>query len=226
MAHTFDNGLPKPQRTIVRTAVVELLQSMTTKRGGFLQSVFPYGGVIRGYTDLDGIDQFVASTQSAIPSIGVACGDASFNSSGTGGVNFTGELELTLFHFNNHPGDLLLGRLAADAAALEVDTRDPGIEVAMAIARDLIVSKRPGVGNDHAGGSIKQIRPRSEEEIVTRTEFTIWAQRYSVMVTANINPNRGITEIVGLWQTRVRTSDQPPVSEGGFVVAGADGGRE
>ncbi len=222
MAHALDNALTLPQRTIVRNGAVALLSGLL-KPAGFLGAVIPWGGIVRGYTDDRGIDELLSALSGQSPAIAVSCGDRTSKAEGMGGFQFGGDLELTLYHYNDHPGSLTLGRMAADGAALALDTRDPGLEFCMQIAEELVVGQRAGVGDDTAGGSIKQIVPRLEEELFTENARTLWAQRYAVKLVRSINPKRGVKLMLTAWENIVRTSDQPALADGGIPVAGADG---
>jgi hypothetical protein len=201
VAHAFDTGLASAQRTLVRSGAVTLLAGLLAPVG-YLQAVIPWGGIIRGYTDEVGIELLWAAFAGRAPSIAIALGDAVLKPVGIGGFNFVAELELVAYHHSNHPRDPHLGRLAIDVAGLASNAADPGLDVMMEHAQELLVGQRCG-----ASATIKQIVPTREEELRTENEFTLWAQRYDVTIARKINPNRGLTQLLEEIRTSVRTTD-------------------
>lgn len=204
MAHSFDTGLPRPQRTTLRNGAVALLSGLK-RPTGYLQAVVPWGGVVRGYTDDEGIDQLWRTLEGRSPAIAIALGDRTNEAIGMGGFNFKGTLELLVYFYSSHPRDLEAGRLSADAVAIASNTADPGLDVMLEHAEELLVGQRAGVS-----ATIKQIRLAREEELRTEGGFSLWVQRYAVEVTRNINPHRGIE----LMLTELRTVLHPAGTEG------------
>lgn len=204
MAHSFDTHLASAQRTLIRAGAVSLLSGLLVANGGYLQAVIPYGGIVRGYTDEIGLELLKEAFQGRAPAIAIALGDCSLSPAGIGGYNFTGELELVAYHYSNHPRNVELGRLEPDVAALASDTADPGLDIVMEHTMELLIGQRCG-----ASASIKQIRPSREEELRTENGFSLWAQRFDITVTRNINKNRTITQLITEFRSNVRTSDAP-----------------
>lgn len=204
MAHAFDTGLTRAQRTLIRAGAVSLLAPLLRSAGGYLQAIIPWGGVVRSYQDLEGIDLLWAAFNGRAPSVAIALGDRVPSPAGMGGFNFTSKLELVAYHYSNHPRDLESGRLEIDVAGLAANTADPGLDVMMEHVEELLIGQRCG-----ASATIKQIRPTREEELRSENGYSLWAQRYEVQVERTINPNRGISQLITEFRANVRTSDDP-----------------
>ncbi len=215
MAHAFDTGLARAQRTLIRDGVVTLLSPLLRANGGYLAGVIPFGGVVRGYTDEVGIDLLKAALNGRAPSIAIGLGDRSSESAGVGGFNFKATLELVLYHYANHGRSLTEGRTKIDAAAIASDVADPGLDVMLEHAEELVLGQLVGgalaqnvVGEKtHRALTIHRIVPTREEELATEAGVTLWAQRYNIMVTRTINPARGVSQMIEEIRTIVRPSD-------------------
>jgi hypothetical protein len=221
MAHQFDTGLARAQRTLVRDGVVAVLSGLLRVNGGYLQAVVPWGGIVRGYTDEVGIDMLHRALNGRAPAIAVALGDRIAAPAGIGGFNFKADIELVLYHYSNHPRSMTSGRTTIDAAALASDVLDPGLDVQLEHAEDLLIGQRlggPETTNEvnekkRSTPTIKRIVPTREEELATEAGWTLWAQRYAVQVERTINPHRGVTQMLEEIRTLVRTTDplqEPP----------------
>lgn len=216
MAHEFDTGLARAQRTLIRDGVVTLLSGLLRSNGGYLAAVIPFGGVVRGYTDLGGIDTLKAALNGRAPSIAVGLGDRAVDAGGMGGFNFKGTIELVLYHYANHIRSLTEGRTKIDARGLASDVADPGLDVMLEHAEELLIGQRVGgPTTQNAAGevrrstsSIKQIVPTREEELETDNTSTIWAQRYAVRVERTINPHRTVSQMLEELRTVIRPSDE------------------
>lgn len=215
MAHAFDTGLPRAQRTLIRDGVVELLGGLLRANGGYLAAVIPWGSIVRGYTDADGIDELKAALNGRAPAIAVALGDRVTSPGGMGSNGWKSDLELVLYHYGNHPRSLTAGRTSIDARALASDVRDPGLEVMLEHAEELVVGQRVGaaattnpVGEvSRAVPSIKQVVPTREEELATEAGLTLWAQRYAVQIDRRVNRYRGVAQLLEELRTTIRPSD-------------------
>lgn len=207
--HAFDTGLSRAQRTLIRNGAVTLLAGLL-RPVGYLQAVIPFGGIVRGYTDDPGIEALHLALNGRAPSIAIALGDCTLQPAGMGGFNFKGECELIAYHYSNHWRDHELGRHEIDVAGIANNAADPGLDVMMEHAQQLLIGQRAG-----SSATIKQIVPLREEELRTENGFTLWAQRYSVTVSRTIDPYRGVTQILDEIRTKVRTSDvinEPPAA--------------
>lgn len=202
MAHSFDNGLHVPQRTRIRRGAVTLLSGLKRSAGGYLVDVIPYGGVVRTYTDTEGVQQIVA-TLSRAPSIAVAVGDRASLVAGIGGYQERGEIDLLIYFSNNNARSEQRWRQEIDSAGLASDTADPGLDVILDHAKELLIGQLvAGSAKD-----IKQIRPEREEELVTAEAVTIWLQTYKVTTHVQISEFRTVTQL--LTSLRMRAATNP-----------------
>lgn len=194
MAHSFDTALAAPQRTTIINGVVALLQPLLIANGGYLAVVAPFGAVVRSYTDEAGVGMLKEALSGQTPAIGVALGSRTKGQPiGNGGFSSTSKIELLLYFASNNMRDLATGRLLTDAAGAAANNADPGLHVMMEHAEELVVGQRAGAG---ANTTIKQVAFEREEELATLDEMTIWLQTYELMVTRNINRDRGVTELL------------------------------
>ena len=215
MAHQFDTGLAKPLRTLIRDGVVELLSGLLAPTG-YLRAVIPWGGIVRGYTDELGIDLLWAALNGRAPAIAVGLGDRVAKPAGMGGHNHTADLELVVYLICNNQRSTTEGRHKADVRALASDLLDPGLDVMMEHAEELIIGQRVGgTSSTNAVGevwrstpAIKQIVPTREEELKTDNTATLWAQRYALTVLRTINPKRGVTQMLEELRSVIRTTDE------------------
>lgn len=205
MAHAFDTGLALPQRTLIRNGAVTLLSGLLRSNGGYLAAVIPWGGVVRGFLDETAIQLLWQELRGRNPAIAVSVGDSSYEAAGMGGFNFKASIELTLYHYSQHKRSETAGRIALDAVALADDTADPGLEIMMEHAKELLIGQRPALGP-----TVKQLVPRLEEELQTRDSHTIWAQRYAIVATSTINSKRTLTQLLGDLHAVIRPSDLTP----------------
>lgn len=192
MAKTFDHGLAKPHRTLIRDGAVTLLSGLERINGGYLQFVGKFGAVIRSWTDADGVDQLFDALSGQAPAIVVAVGDSTSKEAGTGGFGWTDDFELFVYHVTNHARDMVIGRQAEDPVALVDDAADPGLDVMMAHAKELLVGQRCGVS--HA--TMKQVKPDREEELLTKDGVTVWLQSYRIRTALTIKEFRNVTQLL------------------------------
>lgn len=212
MPHAFDTGLSRPQRTIIRAGVVDILSGLLRANGGYLSKVIPWGGVIRGYTDEIGIDAIREALNGAAPAIAVAVGDRVTEPGGMGGYNYKGTMELVLYHYANHAQGLTEGRMVATAKATANTSKDPGLDVMLEHAEELVIGQYVGgafvqnvVGEkSRRTPTVKQIVPTREEELATDKTSTLWAQRFAIAVDRQINAFRGVSQLLESIRTIVR----------------------
>lgn len=183
MAHRFDSGLAQPQRTRVRRGAVTLLSGLKRSAGGYLMDVIPWGGIVRVYTDVDGISALVNALSKA-PAIAVAVGDRSSKVSGIGGFSEMGELDLLVYFATNNIRNQQIWRQETDVAGLADDQADPGLDVILDHAKELLIGQVIDAGKD-----VKQLRPEREYELVTDVAVTIWVQEYKLTVQVGPVPS-------------------------------------
>ncbi len=184
---TFDTGLGAPQRTLIRNGVVERLQPLLKVNGGFLKKIGTLPWTIRSKSDED-IAWLVEAINFQTPAIIVGLGRQDYQSIGTTGLEWEGELEVVLFVASSNARNIVDGRLAADVQAQADPTADPGIEAMLEIAmRQMVLGQYLDIP------TTLEFRAKSEEEVNTFAEYTLWEQRFAVHTQVDINPNRAIT---------------------------------
>lgn len=203
MAHTFDTGLPSPFRTLIRDGATTLLSGLKKANGGYLADVVKFGSVIRSWTDEAGIDDLFEALQGRAPCIAIAIGDSASKEAGIGGFHWKDDYELLVFFATNHARDFVLGRAAQDVVSVASNTADPGLDVMMAHAKELLIGQRAGV--NHA--ALKQIRPDREEELITRDGVCIWLQTYKLTTALTIKEFRNVTQLLESIGIRTTTED-------------------
>lgn len=198
MAHAFDTGSTKPQRTRIQQGAIALLSGLKRSNGGYLMEVLPFGGVIRSYSDEEGAAELV-SLLSKAPSIAIALGDRTDRPVGMGGFGSWGEIDLLVYFSSNNARNAQIGRQEIDVAGAANDTKDPGLHVMMEHAVELLIGQRcGGVGDD-----IKQIRREVEQEIATTPAVTVWMQLYKITVLTQISEFRTVDQLLESIRFRV-----------------------
>jgi hypothetical protein len=192
MAHTFDTGLPKPQRTLVRAAIVARLAPLLIGAGMYMRGIKqlprPYHGESKG--DLDGLAMLKVELNGLAPSIGIALGDEDFTQDGTSADELLGDLEIFVYVVSTHNRGFIDGRLAIDVAGAASNTADPGVEVANEHVRERLA------GQELAIGRTLELRLRSCKIVATYDEMTVFEQRYAISLETTINKARAATQLI------------------------------
>jgi hypothetical protein len=173
VSHAFDSGLAIPQRTLIRRAAVSLL-SQLKQPTGYLLNVKAIGGIVRSYTDEPDIQRLIKECGPS-PSIGVQLATRQFETLAIGGKQAKSNVTLLLYFVSQHSRDVL-SRHEADVEALANDHKDPGLDIMMEHAIELMHGQYPSQTNL----TVKQIQIQREEELVTLPEVCIWLQTYQL----------------------------------------------
>lgn len=189
MPHVYDTGLAKPQRTLIRDAVVARLAALK-RPTMYLEAVAMIPARVTGRGDDAGIAEILDVLNGRAPALVVALGRAEYAPGGMPASRAMKTIEIAIYAVSNHSRGVVDGRLANDAAAATV-TRDPGIETMLEHAEQMLLGKPLGLSD-----GIQEIRPVSEDELATAKDLTIWEALYSIRVERRINHNRLITEIL------------------------------
>jgi hypothetical protein len=170
-AHQFETGFSFAKRTMLRRSVVTILSALT-RPAGYLRGVVPHGGVVRSWTDELGIDLLVRAA-GPTPAIAVTVGTAAESETTVGVQVMAEDVELILYFVSQHSRGLL-ERLEPDIAAQADSHADPGLEIAMEHATELLLGQYPVKGSV----KLKQLRKSREDELVTRPELTVYMQTW------------------------------------------------
>lgn len=219
MTHEFDSGLTLPQRTIIRRAAVQILSPLKRANGGYLADVKRFGGVVRTYTDEPDIE-LLQKALGFTPAIGVALATRQFRNAAiqTGrGISdprsrqqpqAISELQLLLYIASQHGRDGLSGRHEMDSVAEVDDKADPGIDVIMEHAIELMHGTYPTA----TVGTVKQIEISQEEELATLPAVTIWLQTYRITLQSYTGSKefRTAEQLINSLHWRVTTDPNEP----------------
>lgn len=212
--HHFDSGLYRPQRSVIRQALVDRLGSTLTGKGkpllksagGYLAKIGMLPRPLKGESD-DELAFIWVALQGAAPSLCVALGSMPMSPI-DGNEEYLGELEIAVYSLSKNLRSLVDGRMSPDAVASGDPTADPGVETMLEHVREILCGQEIGIIGVH------EIRPKSEDEVVTDGEGTLWEQRYTVLVEVSVNPQRANSDLVTSIEAQhdldgLADSDQP-----------------
>lgn len=202
MAHAFDTGQTKPQRTRIQQGAVALLSGLKKSNGGYLAEVMPFGFILHRDSHPDDVAQFVNALSRA-PSIAVALGDRDSNTAGVGGYAERGEISMHVYFSSTNARGQQVGRQEIDTAGLASTAADPGLHVILDHAKELLIGQRAGA----PGADIKQVRPSVERQLINDQAITIWEQIYKITVNVIISEFRTVHQL--LESIRFRTAINP-----------------
>jgi hypothetical protein len=192
VAHAFDTELAKPTRTILVEKAIALLAPLSAMapHTGYLRAVDEFGGVVRSWTDEDGIKLLEDQLAGRSPAILVSIGDGVGSPKGDR-FNLADDLELLVYHVNNNMRGLAIGRNKIDVAGAASNQADPGLHVALDHARELLVGQYADTSP-----AIKHVRYDRTVELVTRRDLTIWLQTFQVRTSISVNRYRNATQLL------------------------------
>lgn len=177
MSHVFDTGFPFAKRTMLRQSVVTILSALK-RPNGYLRSVIPFGAVVRAWTDVEGIELLTKAVTST-PAIAVAIGSESGDETTVGGQRALDVVEVLIYFVSQQSRDLIY-RLEPDIAAQADDHADPGLEVAMEHATELLLGQYPV----QSSVKLKQLRKVRTDELSTTPLATIYCQTWHCAMTS------------------------------------------
>jgi hypothetical protein len=212
-ARTYASGLVAPLRTLVRTGVINLLAPLLrlpSNALGFATTIaeMPFKIEHGGRDDFE-IDVLMDILNNRAPAYAVALGDSKNKAAGMAPSQGRATIEIDVYSFCGHARNIVLGRLAADGSSLAYDAYDPGIEVMMEVARQLVDGAR--LNATLLGTKASEITWTGEANILTTKDKTVWAQTYTIDVVQNLPDFPGVTRYLTLLdaQHRIGASDPP-----------------
>jgi hypothetical protein len=221
--HTpFDGGSVTPYRTAVRNAVVELLSPLLRANGAFLTAIVKLPDRLQRF-DTEAKAQLFAQLLGRAPAMGVVTGDRISQPHGIGGYKQLSFLDVHLYFVHNSMRSLM-ARVEPDIVSagdnvLEGDpTADPGVDIAMQCAEELLVGRQPerpapnppeAPSTQHGPGVIRYLELKREEGLASDNQLTIWEQTYTVGVSRSIDRTRGVLARVLAIQTNVHPPALP-----------------
>lgn len=201
MAHSFDSGSTKPQRTRIQQGALSILSGLRKSEGGYLLALEPFGAVVTNKDDDVGAAQLV-SVLTKMPAVAVALGDRTSEVKGMGGYAEMGEIELLIYVASSNARNMEIGRQMIDGTGLASNTADPGLHIILDHVKELLIGQYPDMGKD-----IKQVRPFLEQALYSSTAMTVWLQTYKVTVDTRISEWRTVKQL--LTSIRFRAAVDP-----------------
>lgn len=198
----FDSGLYRPQRSVIRQAVIDRLGSTPTgngrpllkSAGGYVVKIAPLPRPLRGESD-DELAFIWIALQGATPSLCVALGRMTMEPVG-GNEDYIGEIELAVYSMSKNMRSFVEGRMAPDDVAAGDPTADPGVETMLEHVREILCGQEIDVIGVH------EVRPKSEDEVVSDGDATLWEQKFTVAVEVSVNPQRANSDVVTEIETQ------------------------
>ncbi len=197
----FDSGLYVPQRSAIRRALVDRLGTTPTgngrpllkSAGGYVAKIGMLPRPLKGESD-DELALVWIALQGATPALCVALGRMEL--SPMGNEDYLGKLEIAVYSLSRNLRSFVDGRMAPDGVAASDPTADPGVETMMEHVREILCSQELDLIGVH------EIYPKTEDEVVTDGEGSLWEQRFSVVVEASVNPQRANSDLVTSIETQ------------------------
>jgi hypothetical protein len=197
----FDSGLYRPQRSAIRQALVDRLGTTPTgnghpllrSAGGYLVKIGTLPRPLKGDSDEELALVWIA-LQGATPSLCVALGRMDISSAGN--EEMIGELEIAVYALSKNLRSFVDGRLSPDGVATGDPMADPGVETMMEHVREILYSQ----DLDFVG--VHELWQKSEDEVCTDSEGTLWEQRFRVLVETSVNPQRADSDLVTSIETQ------------------------
>ncbi|MEO7735520.1 MAG: hypothetical protein ABIY55_31490 [Kofleriaceae bacterium] len=181
---------------MIRTALVDRLATTPTgngrpmlkANGGYLAKIGVLPRPLKAESD-DELGFIWIALQGATPSLCVALGRMEVTPI-DGNEDYLGELEIAVYALSKNLRAFVDGRMSPDVVASGDPAADPGIETMLEHVREVLVGQELDVIGVH------EIRPKSEDEVVTDGEGALWEQRFTVVVQVSVNPQRASSDLV------------------------------
>jgi hypothetical protein len=214
MTWTYDSKLLQPTRTLVQRAVVNLLAPMKAPTG-FLADVIPIGFGIASAHDELAIDLLMTELLNRMPAIAVATCDLHDEPSGAP-QNSRGKLEVDVYFLSQNRRGLTEGRVTSDTASTTNNARDPGVYAMMELAWQFLFDAPLVLDNTKlASRQRAQTLIRvSETELLSDESTSLWKQRWTTMVTLDVNLHRALAQkLVNAYTTLHPTGEPAAVAQ-------------
>lgn len=220
--HHFDTGLHRPQRSAIRQAIIDRLGSTPTgngkpllkSAGGYLVKIAPLPRPLKGDSEEELAFIWIA-LQGSTPSLCVALGGMKISPI-DGNEDHQGEIEVAVYSLSRNLRSFVDGRMSPDVVATADPTADPGVETMMEHVREILA----GQSVDLIG--VQDLRPKSEDEVCTDGDGTLWEQRFSVLVDIFVDPQRAESDVATSLEVRNDldglTDSQQPIVDSIFPI--------
>jgi len=194
MSHTFDSGLSRSQRRLIREAVVAKLGELRlaslpgSTSDLYTVAVLELAAPIKwGDGDLE--DHIKKAVVGRSPVICVALGAREFMATNTDERRWRGALDVHVYVVSSHARGLLERLRGGDAAAEASNAADPGLEVAM----EHVFERLAGFVLPSCKAA--ELRPVREDFPWLNDEFTAAEILFTTQVTTDVNPRRAYSTV-------------------------------
>lgn len=200
MSHTFDSGLARPQRRLIREAIVTQLNGLrvATLPGStsnlYAVAVVELAAPIR-FGDGDLEEHLKEAVVGRSPVLCVALGNRDFEAANTDERRWRGELDVHVYVVSSHARGLVERLRGGTAAAEASNAADPGLEV----ATEHVFERLAGLVLP--GCKASELRPQREDFPYVGDDFTVVEIRFTTMVTTDVNPRRAYTVVADSVRT-------------------------
>ncbi len=186
----YDTGLHRPQRSEIRTALVDrIAAALAFAEGRYLRAVRGLPRQLKNDSPEE-MGILFNVLQGQAPAVAVALGRKDYEPSGMGVATFEGTIDLAVYVVSANPRSREDGRLSTDVAGQADPTADPGVETILEHVEELLVGQELNIK------SISEVRPRWEDELCTLLDVTIWEQHFTLRVERVMNPERDNDEVL------------------------------
>lgn len=189
MAHAFDSSLLRPQRRLVREAVIAGLADLKRSQGAYLVDVFALAVPVPTFGENDESQHFIEVCKGRSPLVAVAVGNRDFASHGTGASEWHGPIDVHVY-IASASARGHMARIVGDVVSDGSDQADPGIEV----MAEQVFDRLAGRYFDSATGGI--LRPSSERIAAFTEEYTVVEQVYQLDLVTDVNPGRDLVQVL------------------------------
>lgn len=190
-AHRFDTGLFRSQRSAIRAHIAARLGDLLKVNGGYVIAIRDLPRPLRGQMP-DELAFIAEAVSGTVPAILIALGRKDFAPLGMDipPTHFTGEVEVVLYAVTSSARSLVAGRLTMDGPGAADPTADPGMEAFLEHIEERLAGQTIDLSTTH------ELRPQHEDEVYTGGDYTVWEQRYLLVVERELNPERDNTKIL------------------------------
>lgn len=191
MAHAFDTGLAKPQRTLLVEGIATALAPLRVAGGMYLKAIKTLARVVqptvRQTDDVYGIYLAVNASQGNDPCVLIALGDEDVVGLNTEALEMESTLDVQVLVCSSNMRSREVGRLSSDIVADTDPMADPGIWVMLEHVRERLAGQAIGVGHE--------MRLKHVREVATFDDRSFWELRFDVAMDVIVDPDRDVGDL-------------------------------
>lgn len=210
-APTFDTGLSRPQRTLLRAAIATRLAPLLVANGGYLRLIRSLPRPLSG-RDPEELDWFRKAFQGQTPCAAIALGAKKHHPAGLEATEVRGELEVVVYIASANQRGFIDGRLETDVVAAAGPTNDPGIDAMLEHVEELLLGQSFVLGTAPNTSTTSELKFEREEELWTDGDLTVWGEHATLLLERPINPDRLIAQLCTDVQTTTSIEGADPAN--------------